>query len=741
MRYIFLLLCSLQMGLWMNNLKDDIQEPDSHIQILIDEHPLKEEYDHQPILKVYVEETAYHEAMKVFYFNDDQNVLQEVPQQWEKEQKRWRLEWRFPQDFENTYIQVSKDEQVYFKSQSFAIRSPLKDPVFQINDSTLLDKQKYTYASGVSGHVMFTQKMNSEKTILKWMDKDITLVWNEQKTQASFLFDGEGDDMLQYTLVDVDGNQKQGKSTFSITIDQSAPVVQIFLNEQQIDENPAAYYGQKQQLKVVVNDNTFVEETSHVFINEERISSNWRREEDGFVMDYTLEDGDYTLSYDITDQLHHRSKALLSGFTIDTQRPKIQLMMKDGIQQEAGVHVEVTDANIQEKKTLLHVQYQGNEAVYMPEWQRKDNTLIYDGVFKKEGSYQFYVSSIDAAGNQEKSDIHTFVVDHTPPKIAVKVNKKQMKEKQLYVTNRDVQLEIDVVDEHLQAQTFTLYKNGSLIMQEQKKQTFDIVAEKGKNNTYDLLLHAIDQAGNQIEKRYTFAIHQDMPAVRIANDIFHGKASSKSWKPSIEHESENYRVIHTVLRRNYQRVPFQWGEVIEEEGFYTLEITVEDAAGNQRRLEPAFSFSIDKTPPQVGLIHEQLQQEANKQVRLHDTFLLMLEPYDTLQQPLARFTYISVNGVRMQTKDQPYVPITFDQIGTYHIEVGVEDEAGNKKDYEWMLEVKDEPVTYQKVQKPITINKQPSSTNTSYPIPILAILLLSMSAGLLYLRHVRKRKN
>ncbi|MBE6053241.1 MAG: LPXTG cell wall anchor domain-containing protein [Clostridium sartagoforme] len=107
--------------------------------------------------------------------------------------------------------------------------------------------------------------------------------------------------------------------------------------------------------------------------------------------------------------------------------------------------------------------------------------------------------------------------------------------------------------------------------------------------SYKLVVKAVDRAGNESVLEYNFVIDKTAPNVTI-DGIVSGMKYNKEVKPVITSE-EGVELIVTLNDKPYN------GEVIKENGEYTIKVIAKDLAGNTTEVSKSFRISL---PEQGG---------------------------------------------------------------------------------------------------------------------------------------------
>lgn len=752
MKYIFLILCALQITAVSPVTPGD--EPDStqplSIIVTMDGEDVREVYDHQPDLLIRMDESTYAEEIEAVLYDEEQGVSSLLPSVWvyDEEEQEWQLHWKFDHDVKNMKIQVRNKEEVVYESIAFSVESGLMEPQFYVKDVELKSGERYTYDEDVHVIMKSKQELDIEKTILYRNGTKQELLWKEDHHEAEFILHEDIVHTFSYKLVDISGNILEEESDIQIFLDHDAPSVTLYMNDVLIDSEFAPFYDRESNLSIEVNDRSFRVEESQILINDRLEEVFWKKQEDKYVAKITLQDGTYTIAYDMYDEALHHTARSYASFTIDTQKPEIALkFLNDELATSQTVEVHMRDKAIDSRNSTFHVVRNGQLMNMKPDWIADKEGIHAFIKFEEEGTYSVYAYARDHAGHELKSERQTFVIDRTPPAVSLFYNQGIMQEHMSYLGNRDVTIDMRVQDTNGVHAVMTLYKNGVLQLQQDMPDTFHIPAGVQHNDDYYLIIEACDSAGNISRNEYTFAIHTMISPVVIANDVFKGKPYSGSWKPQITVSGDDYHVINVMLYRNRELIDYHWSDEISAEGNYMLEITVEDRARNHATLSSPFFFTIDKTPPSLVLLHLENGGIVQGKVNVNERYALVIDPYDQQAQAQAHFVNIRINGLAAGHVPDNVFYFQPDHTGSYLIEADVVDDAGNKAVYTWNIEAVHEQVTYKKPEKKVYIPEKKMQTETavSSTSSHVSAVILFVAAGVIVVAgsilHVRKRKH
>ncbi|SHJ28413.1 lactocepin [Clostridium amylolyticum] len=173
------------------------------------------------------------------------------------------------------------------------------------------------------------------------------------------------------------------------------------------------------------------------------------------------------------------------------------------------------------------------------------------------------------------------------------------------------------------------------------------ITEEGK---YELVITAVDKAGNKAEAVVKFSIDKTAPKITVTG-AENGKAYNTSIAPIIKVDEEA-TITTTLNGKEYD------GKEITEEGNYELAIGAVDKAGN--KTEVLVKFSIDKTAPKVELTGVEDEKAYNTSIN----------PVIKVNDKEATVT-TTLNG-------KPYDGKEISEEGKYELVVTAVDKANNK---------------------------------------------------------------
>ncbi|MCG8519633.1 MAG: Ig-like domain-containing protein [Pseudomonadales bacterium] len=289
-----------------------------------------------------------------------------------------------------------------------------------------------------------------------------------------------------------------------------------------------------------------------------------------------LTEGVHTLRAKAVDHAGNVSEIQSASFEIDNEALGIQI---SGVEHNGFYRAAVTPVVVFEGETVASVQLNGS-------------SFISGTQLSEDGSYHLEAFAEDSAGNQARSWVD-FVLDSKAPIVTV----EGIEDEGLY--REAVTPEIVVTDDYLESVNTTLngesYRSGTAI---------------SDDDEYQLVVTALDKAGNRVERTYVFEIDQEAPDAPIVitpedNDVL------LSNDVAVTGEAEPLSVIDlTVGGETYSTLTdavgkFAYTSIILPNGVQQLELTATDRAGNvsepttlQVTVQPEQQLSVVGSPVQ-----------------------------------------------------------------------------------------------------------------------------------------------
>ncbi|MBI5549729.1 MAG: Ig-like domain-containing protein, partial [Deltaproteobacteria bacterium] len=273
--------------------------------------------------------------------------------------------------------------------------------------------------------------------------------------------------------------------------------------------------------------------------------------------------GEHLLTVSATDAAGN-GRTVSVSFTIDVTPPQIAIHPElEGLSTNAAQVVPTftaTDAHPDEvKATLNGEEYESGTAV------------------NAERTHVLVVTARDLAGNSA-SETATFTIDRTLPQISVAgVAQGQVSNAAL------VSATYGASDEHLAGVSAKL--NG-----------FDYASGEGitEEGEYELVVRALDEAGNEAVESVSFAIDRTSPVIEIAG-VIEGEVGKPPLTATFSATDGHLKSVKAKLDGQ----DYESGTAVTAEGDHTLLVTAEDYGGNTA--SKSVAFSIDATGPSITI--------------------------------------------------------------------------------------------------------------------------------------------
>ncbi|WP_138204075.1 S8 family serine peptidase [Haloimpatiens lingqiaonensis] len=418
------------------------------------------------------------------------------------------------------------------------------NPAFNLKFDNLSSRmsvnQKDLTITGSVGYVPKVFKIN---------DKDVEI--NKDLTFSMDVTFEEGRNLVKIYAEDFDG-EKLCDFSYKVDCDTIAPVLDI--TSPKITEDSKAYVN-TDTVKVTgkVSDNTY---GYKLYVNGEQkievaIDGQMGKDVTERTFDYDVPvTNNSFLEIKAVDLFGHETVKNVN-VVVDKAAPVITVTgVEDGKVYNKNVIAKITaDKKANITATLDKKEYNGEE-------------------ISAEGAHELVVTATDLAGNTSTYKVN-FTIDKTNPVITV----AGVENGKAY--NSNVIAKVSCNEE---AKVTT---------------TLDGKAYNGEEITtegsHELIVKAVDLAGNTSEYKANFTIDKTKPVITVT-DVEDGKLYNGDVTPKIT-ASEDATVTLTLNGKEYK------GEKITEEGIHELVIKAVDLAGNTSELK--MNFIIDKTYPVI----------------------------------------------------------------------------------------------------------------------------------------------
>lgn len=434
----------------------------------------------------------------------------------------------------------------------------------------------------------------------------------------------EGKHQISYYSVDKVGNKEQA-ITQEVQIDKTAPVT--------ISDASGEWVNKELVMNLSASDNLCgVDKTFYSTVGLEFTEGNSIT---------VTEEGIHEVTFYSIDQVGNEEDVKSSTVKVDLTAPETEAEIND---KDFTVKLNATDNLSGVSKTLYSV----NGSAYS------------EGTFfslSDEGIYLISYYSIDHAGNIEEAKSTTVVVDKTAPVTSSDILDKW------HQTEVRVHL---VATDDLSGVSKTFYSvDGSEFFEG----TEFLLTEQG---VHEVSYYSIDNAGN-VEEASTELVKIDTEAPETSSNIEDKwyKNDLKIYLTTNDNLGGVDKTYYSINGSEYQAgTSFD----LTDEGIHEVMYYSVDQAGNVETTNTQ-KVSIDKTAPTINM-------DVKYEYQLGDSFDIDYLASDNLSG--IAFEEVLVNDKTYSKGDT----LTFDQAGTYELEVKVSDHAG------WSTSLKKTIVVY-----------------------------------------------
>ena len=272
-------------------------------------------------------------------------------------------------------------------------------------------------------------------------------------------------------------------------------------------------------------------------------------------------EGGYTLVVTATDQAGNIASETRT-FVIDKTPPAI---LVEGVLQEETRN---TDATLTYAADDLHLAEVSATLDGAP--------FTSGGIVTVEGAHTLVVTASDAAGNTAR-ETRVFTLDKTPPSLSIQgvADGEHRRD--------DVVITYSATDDRLASVTATL--DGA---------PFASGAAVSVEGVHTLVVTAADAAGNRARETRVFTLDKTPPALTLTG-VIDGEVRNTDVAISYDATDTYLSSVSATLNGG----AFASGELVSDEGSYSLVVTAADLAGNTAT--ETRTFIIDKTPPSLSI--------------------------------------------------------------------------------------------------------------------------------------------
>ncbi|WNF22762.1 Ig-like domain-containing protein [Mesobacillus jeotgali] len=441
-----------------------------------------------------------------------------------------------------------------------------------------------------------------EKQELAWTDKD-------EKTTNDYTFKGEGNYEFTVIAMDKAGNQSTLKRTF--TVDDTPPTIKIT----GADDN--SFSNKDREIIIQVNERNFDNNNVEIefkFDGEKvKYPVQWKNDDQETTLKHRFEaDGDYEITVKSEDAAGNSADTKSLNFTIDKTEPKVELAteIENGFNYSKNmlVKMKVEDRNINLSDTVLSVEKNGKpyNVGQLKLLADSKTVAVNSYTFFEEGNYVINLKSTDKAGNTQKEEELSFIIDKTNP--VVKID--GVENNSFNPENKNVTISIDELNYETNDVSISATKDGSAFSIGSWKNTGKL-SKLGYNfnrdGLYTIQANAKDKAGNgPIAEKRTFTIDKTKPEIEITG--VENNAYYNVDKPvNVSIKDVNLDINKITVTRNGARYNAGGFSVngnlaslrhnFSAEGEYNILVEATDKAGNS--FSKTMKFTIDKTKPVI----------------------------------------------------------------------------------------------------------------------------------------------
>ena len=438
---------------------------------------------------------------------------------------------------------------------------------------------------------------------------------------------------------------------------------------------------------------------------------------DGTNQPAILADGKYILTYYARDAVGNTSEMTEQQFKVDTGAPNGPAIEFRTENDSVLAHIinfitfgyfcnEKVVAVVQSSDSMSQVKEYG---VWYTQNGKDSEVSIVQGATAElelpenfEGTVSAY--AVDNAGNQSETTVSDGIIyESTQSEITITTDidnsKWQKKDISFHVVTQDTQSGLQKVEYSLNGKTiyqnnFTDSEYNDPVYMDQQ----DIQAtEEAENDAgYTLLVKVTDNAGNQSEKSAVVYIDKTAPVVEFAG-IENGTSSNDTENLTVKVKEQIYNLNQVTVSAtrtidgvtsDYEMEAFVSDNInakknyaFSEDGLYVVTVSAIDAAGNTA-VSKQISFRIDKTAPKITLAGPQndsyhasdVPVEVNVEESFFDTNSVTINVTKTIDGQTANVEFGKWNNEGKNSS----LARSFQEDGTYQIEVQAKDAAGNQ---------------------------------------------------------------
>ncbi len=338
---------------------------------------------------------------------------------------------------------------------------------------------------------------------------------------------------------------------FYLSIDQTAPVAELYQVGDLPDTEYTSYYRTDCMLEIKITERNFDPELAEIILyknGEPQLVSGEEWEFTDNVNQDAREyrcrlpvsgDGDYVVRVSCTDQAGNRSETEETPiFTIDLTAPVINISYEDTVQAANGIYysaarkavITVQEHNFDPERIIIagQIQETGEEIVFpvQSEWVTQGDTHTTYLEFTADGSYSFQVSGFDMAGNEAGTAEETgFILDCTMPEIRILgvsnlssnagscMPEIQITDRNFEVDGYEVRISGYLHEESTPMGSVRLIDGGIAYLLD------DFAYMKTEDDVYHLVVTATDRAGNLSSREIRFTVNRFGSVFSVSDEL------------------------------------------------------------------------------------------------------------------------------------------------------------------------------------------------------------------------------
>lgn len=522
-----------------------------------------------------------------------------------------------------------------------------------------------------------------------------TVVWNEfddHTFEADIVVQEQGNYIVQVEGYDKAGNQimtvMEGgaesllDNKYSFTIDKEAPIVSYHLDQ------TAPNINHDQLVSITIDDQNICLRDFQLICKKDghNIQKDPEIMDDKHLFYRFQEEGAYEFLFSMQDLAGNKAiykcdfveQPKPIQFVIDKTRPVIQITGLENNKVTNYIRkasIGVTDKQLKTCSVFI----QRNQEQYTKECSSEP--LVFDEVSGAFGEYRVYVQGQDYAGNETISQTYHFAIDRKPPTIKFLLNEMQIPNDETYLTNQNVQMHMEWIDQNLSSYRLMVDKDGVQkdVITDRPSADYTIEAHKGEKHVYTLHLEGEDLAQNNVQFTTTIIVDTRAPLPSIDTGMLSDANGKQYFTPKLLNDGRNYQVISYTLTQNHNVIDYVWGDEIKEDGNYILDVMVVDEAMNIAHLQEPLYFEIDNIPPNILLKQGDTVLDDHDEIS-NETIFIMIQQDEEEKALKERFTALTINGEQITDFKRDEQGNMYDTIQPDHdltISASAIDGAGN----------------------------------------------------------------